>query len=185
MGSVYFLRHGETFWNVEQKVCGITDIELTPAGHRQAVQAAKMLQQSKIKIDEIWYSPLSRAAMTAKHIAEQTGIPLKEEPRLLEQNFGSFEGTDRHSPIFKEARQQFINHYGGGESMFEMAQRIYNLLDEIKDISEDRTILLVSHSGVARVVQSYFHDMTNEEFAGFRLSNCEVLKYEFNQKKER
>lgn len=179
MGWVYFLRHGETFWNVEQKVCGVTDIELTQNGHQQAIQAAQMLQQSGLIIDEIWYLPLSRAAVTAKHIARQTKIPLKEEPRLLEQNFGCFEGTDRHSPIFREARQQFINHYDGGESMFQMAQRIYNLLDEIKEISEQRTILLVSHSGVARVVQSYFHDMTNEEFAGFRLHNCEILKYEF------
>lgn len=48
MGSVYFLRHGETFWNVEQKVCGITDIELTPAGHRQAVQAAKIDRKSVV-----------------------------------------------------------------------------------------------------------------------------------------
>ncbi len=182
MGCFYFVRHGESFWNVENKVCGITDIGLTETGHKQARQTADIIQKSNLHIDEVWYSPLSRAKETAIHIAKIIDVPLREEPRLLEQNFGSFEGTDRHSQVFKEARMQFINHYNDGETMFQMAQRIYNLLDEIQKISEYKTILLVSHSGVARVVQSYFHDMTNEEFAGFRILNCEILKYEFNQK---
>src|SRR5699024_5234191 len=30
--TLYFTRHGETFWNVENKICGATDIGLTPRG---------------------------------------------------------------------------------------------------------------------------------------------------------
>ncbi len=30
----YFVRHGETVWNVENKICGATDIELTDKGHK-------------------------------------------------------------------------------------------------------------------------------------------------------
>ena len=37
MGKLYFVRHGQTFWNVETKICGATDIALTPLGHEQAV----------------------------------------------------------------------------------------------------------------------------------------------------
>lgn len=48
-----------------------------------------------------------------------------------------------------------------------MAQRIYNLLDEIKAESDKKTYILVAHNGIARVVQSYFTDMTNEEYAAF------------------
>ena len=36
MGYFYFARHGQTVWNVENKICGATDIELTAKGHRQA-----------------------------------------------------------------------------------------------------------------------------------------------------
>ena len=39
MGKVYFVRHGQTYWNVENKICGATDIELTPFGHEQAVES--------------------------------------------------------------------------------------------------------------------------------------------------
>ena len=63
--------------------------------------------------------------------------------------------------------------------MLHLAQRIYNLLDEIKEESGEKTYILVAHNGIARVVQSYFYEMTNAEFAAFGVKNCEVLKYEF------
>ena len=47
--------------------------------------------------------------------------------------------------------------------MMQLAQRIYNLLDELR-ADTDKTYLLVAHNGIARVVQSYFYDMTNEEY---------------------
>ena len=47
--------------------------------------------------------------------------------------------------------------------MLHLAQRIYNLLDEIKQ-QPDKVYLLVAHNGISRVVNSYFYDMTNEEF---------------------
>lgn len=36
MAHLYFTRHGQTFWNVENKICGATDIGLTELGHSQA-----------------------------------------------------------------------------------------------------------------------------------------------------
>ena len=77
------------------------------------------------------------------------------------------------------AKQSFACSYEGGESMLRLAQRIYNLLDEIKGQSEEKTYILVAHNGIARVVQSYFTDMTNEEFAGYGVKNCEVVRYDF------
>ena len=49
--------------------------------------------------------------------------------------------------------------------MLHLAQRIYNLLDEVA--ASDKTYILVAHNGIARVVQSYFYEMTNEEYAAF------------------
>lgn len=64
--------------------------------------------------------------------------------------------------------------------MLQLAQRIYNLLDEIKAQSQDKTRILVAHNGIARVVQSYFYEMTNETFAAFGVKNCAVIRYEFD-----
>ena len=178
MAYLYFTRHGQTFWNVENKICGATDIGLTELGHSQAKELGEKILQQKIHIDEILYSPLSRAADTAKHISQITGIPMREEKRLTEQNFGKYESTARNGEEFKVAKTNFICGFDGGETMLHLAQRIYNLLDEIKQ-HPDKVYLLVAHNGISRVVNSYFYDMTNEEFAAFGIKNCEIRKYEF------
>ena len=179
MSKLYFVRHGESEWNVADKICGRTDIPLTKRGHEQAVETVKKIVADGIKADEILYSPLLRAADTAKHISEMTGIPAHMEPRLIEQNFGKYESTPRNGEEFQKAKQQFVTRYDGGESMLHLAQRIYNLLDEIKQESDEKTYILVAHNGIARVVQSYFYDMTNEEYAAFGVKNCAVVRYDF------
>ena len=157
MHKLYFTRHGETVWNVENKICGMTDSPLTERGRAQARALGQKVKAGGYAIDEILYSPLSRAADTAKAIVDATGIPARCEPRLREQCFG---------------------RYDGGESMLQLAQRIYNLLDELRD-QPDKTYLLVAHNGIARVVESYFHDMTNEEYALAGIRNCELVEYHF------
>ena len=179
MSKLYFVRHGESEWNVADKICGRTDIPLTKRGHEQAVETGKKIVAEGIKADDILYSPLLRAADTAKHISEMTGIPAHMEPRLIEQNFGKYESTPRNGEEFRKAKQQFVTRYEGGESMLHLAQRIYNLLDEIRKESDHKTYILVAHNGISRVIQSYFYDMTNEEFAAFGIKNCELRKYEF------
>ena len=160
MGCVYFTRHGQTIWNVENKICGATDIALTQLGHEQAVALGQRIKKEELKIDEILYSPLMRAADTAKHISEETGIPCREEPRLTEQNFGKYESTPRDGVVFQEAKK-------------------------LKEESDSKTYLLVAHNGIARVVNSYFYDMDNEEYAAFGIRNCEIRKYEFTDASNR
>ena len=179
MGYIYFVRHGQTVWNVENKICGATDIELTDLGHQQAIETGNKILNEGIKADEILYSPLIRAAETARHISEITGIPARVEQRLKEQNFGKWESTPRDGKDFKKAKEFFACSHEGGESTLRLAQRIYNLLDEIKAESDKKTYILVAHNGIARVVQSYFTDMTNEEYAAFGVKNCAVVRYDF------
>ena len=177
MGHLYFIRHGETVWNVENKICGATDIALTQRGHQQAIDTGKKILEEKIAADEILYSPLIRAADTARHISEITGIPAREEKRLTEQNFGKWESTPRDGAEFKKAKEFFACSHEGGESTLRLAQRIYNLLDELR--MEEKTYILVAHNGIARVINSYFYDMTNEDYAAFGVQNCAIVRYDF------
>lgn len=178
MHKLYFTRHGETVWNVENKICGMTDSPLTERGRAQARALGQKVKSGGYAIDEILYSPLSRAADTALAIAEATGIPARPEPRLREQCFGRYEGTPRDGAEFKVSKTHFADRYSGGESMLQLAQRIYDLLDELR-ADESKTYLLVAHNGIARVVRSYFYDMTNEEYAAFGIRNCEFVEYTF------
>lgn len=177
MKKIYFVRHGESEWNVTRQICGATDKPLTEKGRSQACHTAEKIIEQNIKADLILYSPLSRAKETALTISEMTGIPAVEEPRLKEQNFGYFEGKSYDVEGFLEAKTRMADSYENGESMFRLAQRIYNLLDELKE--DDKTYILVAHNGIVRAVQSYFYDMTNEEFARFAVKNCSVTEYQY------
>ena len=166
MGHLYFVRHGETVWNVENKICGATDIALTERGHEQAIATGEELVRQGVHIDKIL------------HISEITGVPRQAEPRLTEQCFGKWESTPRDGADFREAKKQFVERHEGGESMLHLAQRIYNLLDDV-GADADTVYLLVAHNSIARVVHSYFYEMTNEEYAGFGIKNCEIRRYDF------
>ena len=78
MGHFYFVRHGQTIWNVENKICGATDIALTKKGHEQAMQTGEKILADKLEADEILYSPLMRAADTAKHRISENGSQHQE-----------------------------------------------------------------------------------------------------------
>ena len=129
-------------------------------------------------ITHILCSPLSRAHETAQIIAAETGLPLTVEPRLREQAFGKYEGTPRNGPAFTLAKLHFCDRFEGGESMLQLAARIYGLLDDLA--AQDGTALLVAHNGIARVVHSYFCELTNEEYAAFGIHNCELRTYRFD-----
>ena len=178
MGCIYFVRHGQTIWNVENRICGASDIALTQEGHAQAIETGNNLKKQGISADLILYSPLIRAKDTALHISEITGIPAREEIRLFEQNFGQYESTPRNGEEFLAAKKEFASSYGGGESMLRLAARVYSLLDELAETNQ--TYILVAHNGIARVVQSYFYDMTNEEYGSFGVANCSVTRYDWD-----
>lgn len=178
MGTIYFTRHGQTIWNLENKICGATDIALTELGYRQAEALGRKILDEQLPIDEILYSPLIRAAETARAVSDITKIPAYEEPALTEQNFGRFESTPRDGEAFRLAKNNFIYDFDGGETMLHLAQRIYNLIDRLKR-DPGRTRLLVAHNGIARMIHSYFHNMTNEEFAQYGIRNCEIVAYHF------
>ena len=67
----YFTRHGQTVWNVENKICGATDIALTDLGHQQAAELGERILKEGIKIDEILYSPLMRLLPIQQNIFQK------------------------------------------------------------------------------------------------------------------
>ena len=68
-----------------------------------------------------------------------------------------------------------------GERSGEMTDRVQAVADYLDELKADtgKTYLLVAHNGIARVVQSYFYDMTNEEYAAAGIKNCELVEYHF------
>ena len=86
----YFVRHGQTDWNVEGRMQGHTDIPLNSKGVQQAFAALERLRTAKI--DVLVASPLMRAVQTALILAEGLEVPVYFDAQLKERSFGSFEG---------------------------------------------------------------------------------------------
>ena len=174
--KLYIARHGETQWNVDNRISGRTDIPLTQRGLEQAKQLA---EHAKGKgIDMILVSPLLRARQTAQAVCDALELPMSIDERLIELDFGVFEGLDRGNADFQRIRAQMPTRYPGGESAFDLAHRVYSLLEDVKRDHSDKTVLLVCHGGVCRMVRSFFEDMTNEEYGGYHAPNAELVEYE-------
>ena len=177
------IRHGRTEMNAQDLVCGVTDIPLIELGIQQAKTASeniyKKIQNGEIPaIDLIISSPLLRAQQTAQIIASKLNITYKIEESLTEQNYGKMEGCSRFAPDYLAIRSQFAVKYPEGESMLDVAQRVYNFLDEAnKKFSDYNHILLVCHGGTIRLINTYFKDFTNQEFADFRAENCQIQTF--------
>lgn len=171
---LYVVRHGEAVWNTQNKICGRTDSPLTDKGRAQAAALALKMP----KVDRVLCSPLSRARETAEILTKGTGLEIQIEPRLIEQNFGSFEGMDRGTPAFIAAKKEPACHFPGGESSFQTAARVYSLLDELKAENSGETVLLVCHGAVMRIIETYFRDMPLDEFYHFSPANCTPVRYE-------
>lgn len=173
--TLFIARHGETPWNVENKVSGRTDVPLTERGREQAALLARNAMGRGIEV--IIASPLRRAQETARAVSEAIGVPILTDERLMELDFGVFEGGPRSDPDFQWTRAQMPTRYPGGESAFDLAYRVYSLLYDVKKRYEGKTILLVCHGGVCRMVRSFFMDLTNEEYSNYFAPNAELVEY--------
>lgn len=81
-------------WNAQNKVCGITDVDLTDKGREQAKALVFAVADKNINV--IIFSPLKRAVETSRIVSDMYNIPIKIDERLIEQNYGIYEGVDRY-----------------------------------------------------------------------------------------
>ena len=91
--KLFIARHGETAWNLENRVSGRTDVPLTEKGLQQAQTLARNAVGRGIEV--IIASPLLRARQTAQAVSDAIGVEVQIDERLMELDFGIFEGAPR------------------------------------------------------------------------------------------
>lgn len=174
--KLYVTRHGQTQYNIEVRICGRANVRLTEKGILQAHELAQSMQDTDV--DLIISSPLVRAKETADIVGAAIGVPVEVDDRLAERDYGVIDGTYEGTPGFMEQWVQFGYQYPEGESLLKVVQRVYNFLDDIKQRYADKKVMVISHGGVCRVINSYFESLDNEDFFKFNLGNCKVLQYD-------
>ena len=156
----YLVRHGESVSNVEERVQGQADVDLSALGRRQAARVAAWSRELVTSVSEndptweIWSSPLRRARHTAEMIATAVGLPLRIEERLCELHAGIFQGhlwADLETQ-FPEAVARWCSgdvdyQIPGGESRAQLAARGHETLQTLAARSVTGMIV-VAHGGV-------------------------------------
>jgi uncharacterized phosphatase len=141
-------RHGQTDWNINFLLQGVTDIPMNQTGIEQVKLAAKALR--KDDWDLILTSPLGRARQTAEIILDQVGFEsVIEEQLLIERSFGEAEGLSH-----EQWREKYSNldEIPGGESRTQLALRSQLLLDTVAKQFEGKRVLAVSHGALIRTL---------------------------------
>ena len=139
---IVFARHGQTAPNREGLVLGRADPDLTEDGHRQADQLAATLATEPVTA--ILASPLLRARQTAEPIGAACGIPVVVDERLIEIDWGTWEGrsTGTLSQSDVDRWKADKGTAPEGESLDALAQRVGSFCTEHL---EDGLVVAVSH----------------------------------------
>ncbi len=158
---LFITRHGETEWNLQGRVQGSKDSNLTNKGIMQAKKLGKYLEETPIDI--IYTSTSGRAVSTSKIIADKRSIDIVQIEQLKEMNMGIWEGLthDLISEKYEEMHETFwntphllIDH--PGESFEELRERVVRSVLEIVQVNEGKNILIVAHGIVLNVIMGYF-----------------------------
>ena len=161
------LRHGQTDWNIDFRLQGVTDIPLNETGIAQAQDAAVAID--KEAWDLVLSSPLSRAVDTAKIVVRENNFPaLQIEELLLERSFGEAEGLSHDE---WRAKYADTNTVPGGESLLELQLRSEKLLAHFAERFAGKRVLAVTHGALIRKL---LRIVSNNEFPrdGERLGNA-------------
>jgi probable phosphoglycerate mutase len=148
------IRHGEVDANVEYRFLGRRDDPLNDTGLAQAGRIGELCES--LPIDAVYSSPKERARTTAQAIADATGVALRLDPRLVELDFGDWEGLTRRQIIDGDLdRQEFIARWDrdptlaapGGESLAAVQERVVAFADDMIRSHAGETLAVVSHMG--------------------------------------
>ncbi|WP_404290427.1 histidine phosphatase family protein [Microvirga sp. RSM25] len=184
--KIYFIRHGETDWNLEGRLQGQKDIPLNDVGRVQAEEAARKLQALVPHYEDLAYvaSPMTRTRETMEILRATLGLHpevYRLDDRLVELTFGVWEGMTwkevrKAEPALAALREQDKWHYappGGGESYAMLVDRIRPILDDLT-----RDTVIVAHGGVARAFLAICCGVSSRQAASMDIWQGRILVIE-------
>jgi len=172
--KLYFARHGQTNANVN----GLPDVELGDSINAVGVKEAKELAETlkNIHFDAIIASPLKRAIETAEAINEYHRLPIRIIDNLREREAATYVGAELWGKMFDFDNDEVIENVEQLPAFFD---RIYPVLDDLKQEYKDKTILVVSHGGVHHAVHAYANQLPRKGSVRIdRLHNCDYRIYD-------
>src|SRR4030043_153404 len=192
--KIYIARHGETTWNVEGRIQGRSDPDLSPKG---VAQSLALLEQLKDRpLSAIYTSTLQRSILTGQPIAKFLNLPIQKQPELDEIAFGIMEGVQVLSLTeelkgewerFKENR--FTYHIPGAENFTDVATRLKPFKEKILREHTGQEILIIGHMIVNRfligmLLEYPLEEVQGGEGLGLFSRHCEKVGYGYSKREK-
>jgi uncharacterized phosphatase len=175
MTTLTLVRHGQTDWNLQQRIQGSTDIPLNDTGRQQAAETGERLRGGSWT--GIVASPLIRALETARIISGVFGLGEPEiEAQLVERAYGEGEGLD--AAELAERYPEGMDTIPGIELREEVTHRVLPALESIALAHPGGNLLVVAHGGVIASAVRY---LTEGELprGGERIANGSTHRFRY------
>lgn len=161
--EIYFVRHGQTIWNVEKRFQGLSDSPLTELGITQAKLLGEKLKD--IKFDKFYSTSLKRAYNTANYIKGNRKQKVEIFDDFVEISMGDMEGIKQED--FKKLYPEQVKNFFfnqleydpssfGGESFLEVRERVIRGLNKFIELNKNyERVLVVSHGATLKTLLHY------------------------------
>lgn len=187
--EIYFVRHGQTIWNVEKRFQGLSDSPLTELGITQAKLLGEKLKN--IKFDKFYSTSLKRAYDTANYIKGNRKQKVEIFDDFVEISMGDMEGIKQED--FKKLYPEQVKNFFfnqleydpssfGGESFLEVRERVIRGLNKFIELNKNyERVLVVSHGATLKTLLHYISGKdisTLSDEAIPKNTSYTIIKYE-------
>ncbi len=175
---IYFVRHGQTDDNANGNILtGWLATPLNNVGIEQAKETA--IQLKDITFDLCLCSPLKRTKQTLQEIlVYHKSLRVIFDDRLKERDYGEITGQPASICKFRRWNANDQIPYKM-ETIPQMYNRVKAFYDEILLKYHNKNILIISHSGVARLSYFYFNGLpTDGDYSNFQLDNAKYICFD-------
>ena len=174
--NLYVVRHGETTWNKEHRVQGITDMPLTEKGIEDTKELIPLIRN--LNIDVVISSPLKRAKDTAKILVESK-LPINTDDRIKERDWGMNEGANIEDVDRIDCWDVILNtKVQNIECIQDFMYRVSDFIEDIKVRYKDKNVLIVTHSAVSRVIHYLLGSIPEDgDLSKINIPNLRIIEY--------
>lgn len=183
--QLFLLRHAEVESKYQRVFGGRIDMELSPRGHEQAAALARYV--SNQSFDAVYASPMRRVQQTIAPLASHFGSPPIVCADLREVDFGDWTGLG-WDDVFSRYRiraHQWLEQIEcagipNGECRTTFAARVEPRLKSILADHRGKSIAVVCHGGVIRMILSLLLDLPLSKMAAFEIEYASVSRVDID-----
>lgn len=167
MLKLYITRHGETEWNIQKRMQGWKNSNLTERGIANAKALGESLKETEF--NRVYCSPLDRTKHTTELILNGRDIEVVYEENLREIHLGEVEGLNQQEA--NAVHSDFSIHFWekphlykakSGEDFYQVRERVVKTLDKIIAENPTGNVLIVTHGVILKTIHSYFKNLPME-----------------------